>query len=278
MMKKIKGKVYEGERALFKSKGLNIIDCVFQNGESPLKESKKLKISKTTFSWKYPLWYCNKITVNDSLFDITAKSGIWYTKNAIFNNCQIRAPKEFRRSFNITLNNCTFSEASETLWHCDKVKINNVKAIGDYLLMNSSNITIDTLELEGNYFADGAKNLVIKNSILNSKDAFWNCENVTVINSSITGEYFGWNSKNVTLIDCSVESHQGFCYMKNVKLVNCSLRNTTLAFEYSTVNAKINTRISSVKNPISGRIVSKGIDELIKDDCNIKRTKIVVKE
>ena len=35
----IKNKVFEGERSLFTSKDLKIYDCIFQNGESPLKES-----------------------------------------------------------------------------------------------------------------------------------------------------------------------------------------------------------------------------------------------
>ena len=49
-----------------------------------------------------------------------------------------------------------------------------------------------------------------------------------------------------------------------------SLKDTTLAFEYSSVDADINTTIDSVKNPNGGIIRSKGINELILDE-NIKR-------
>ena len=57
--------------------------------------------------------------------------------------------------------------------------------------------------------------------------------------------------------------------MYNVNLVNCTLKDTTLAFEYSSVDADINSTIDSVKNPNGGIIRSKGISELILDE-NIK--------
>ena len=83
---KIKNKIYEGERALFCSKDLEIFDTTFQNGESPLKESKNLYINNCNFKWKYPLWYCNNVeVVNSTLFD-TARSGIWYTNNITIKN------------------------------------------------------------------------------------------------------------------------------------------------------------------------------------------------
>ena len=106
-MKEYKNGTYTGERALFASKDASFDNCLFKDGESPLKESSNLKINKTTFAWKYPLWYANNIKVNDSRLLITARSGIWYTHHIIMDNCNIEAPKTFRRSSYIALNNCT---------------------------------------------------------------------------------------------------------------------------------------------------------------------------
>ena len=143
--------------------------------------------------------------------------------------------------------------------------------------MNSSNIDISNFYLDGNYCFDGGSNIVIRNAILNSKDAFWNCSNVTVYDSKITGEYLGWNSKNITFINCQIESNQGLCYMDNIKLVNCSLIKTDLSFELcSNIEASITSHIDSVKNPISGHIHAKGIDELIIDDNMVDRTKTII--
>ena len=276
-IKLIDGGIYEGERALFQTKDALIKNATFQNGESPLKESRNIEVTSTTFKRKYPLWYCDNAKVYDVTFEETAKSGIWYTNNSTFENCLVKAPKEFRRCDNVLVKNCEFLDAKETMWKCKNIKLHNVKVNGDYLLMNSENVEVENLNLEGNYFVDGGKNIVVKNSILHSKDAFWNCENVTVIDSTIIGEYFGWNSKNVTLINCHIESNQGFCYMENVKLINCTFKDTTLSFEYSTVDAEINSVIDSVKNPISGRIVCKGIKDLNTDDCDISKTAIIIK-
>ena len=52
--------------------------------------------------------------------------------------------------------------------------------------------------------------------------------------------------------------------MENVTLVDCEVVDSDLIFEYcANIDAKILTEIDSVKNPISGRIVSKGIKKLI---------------
>ena len=51
--------------------------------------------------------------------------------------------------------------------------------------------------------------------------------------------------------------------MDGVTLINCKLVNTDLAFEYSSVNAEITSKVTSIKNPKEGRIVAKAIDEVI---------------
>ena len=61
---------------------------------------------------------------------------------------------------------------------------------------------------------------------------------------------------------------------------NCRLMNTTLAFEYSTVEAEITGRIDSVKNPSGGRITADSIGELIMESDKIDpdKTRIVCRE
>ena len=133
------------------------------------------------------------------------------------------------------------------------------------------------MNLTGNYCFDGSKNIEVYNSKLISKDAFWNCENVVVYDSTIIGEYLAWNSKNITFINCVIESLQGLCYIDNLKMINCKLINTTLAFEYSTVDVEINSHIDSIVNPSSGIIQAQSIGEIILDDKKINPhdTKII---
>ena len=279
-MKEYKNGTYTGERALFATKDASFDNCLFKDGESPLKESSNLKINKTTFAWKYPLWYCTDVLVENSLIKETARSGIWYTKNITMNNCDIKSPKTFRRAENIVLNSCDIPNAQETIWKCQKIKLNQVTAKGDYFGMNSEDIDITGLTLDGNYCFDGGKNIVIRNSTLHSKDSFWNSENMTVINSTIIGEYLAWNSKNLTFINCTIESHQGLCYIDGLKLINCKLVNTDLCFEYcSNIDAQIISHVDSIKNPYSGKIEVESVGELIIDENFVdpKKTKINVK-
>ena len=180
----------------------------------------------------------------------------------------------------MSLSHVDFLHAEETLWNCKDVFMEDVAAKGDYFAMNCTDMKIDGFRLVGNYCFDGCKNVEIRNAKLLSKDAFWNCENVKVCDSYITGEYLAWNSKNVIFENCVIESLQGLCYVENLVMRNCRLLNTTLAFEYSTVDAEITTSIASVKNPKAGRILCRGIDELILEEhvIDAKQTQIIYTE
>ncbi|MBP3267315.1 MAG: DUF3737 family protein [Ruminococcus sp.] len=276
-MNEITGKRLTGERALFRSEHMKISDTIFDDGESPLKESRDISLSRCMFKWKYPLWYGQDITVeNCTLFEM-GRAGIWYTDRITVKDTLIEAPKSFRKCSGINLKNVNFTRADETLWNCRDISIDKVTAKGDYFAMNCEDLNIRKLELVGNYPFDGAKNVTVESSRLISKDAFWNCENVTVKNSFISGEYLGWNSKDLVFENCVIESLQGLCYVDGLTMKNCTLLNTTLAFEYSTVDAQINGTIDSVKNPFGGRIVCDGINELIMepDMVDVNETVII---
>ena len=266
-----------GERALFMGKNLDIYDTIFDDGESPLKESRGINLYGSMFKWKYPLWYSKNIVAEDCHWFEMARAGVWYTDNIAVRRALIQAPKNFRRCKGLELTDVTFTHAEETLWSCDGVTLEHVTARGDYFAMNSRNIVIRDLTLYGNYSFDGAGNVEIHNSRLLSKDAFWNSENVTVYDSFISGEYLGWNAKNLTLVNCTVESLQGMCYIDNLVMKNCRLLNTTLAFEYSTVDAEIVGKVDSVLNPSGGVIRADEIGELTieKDKVDPTKTKII---
>ena len=272
-------RVLEGERAAFASAGMQFQNCVFANGESPLKESHDIALSRCDFEWKYPLWYCENVRVDNSVWLEMARSGVWYTNNITVSNSVLQAPKNFRRCRNVELRSVAFMDAAETLWMCQRMRLDQVQARGDYFAMNSEDIFVDGLTLTGNYCFDGARNVEVNASKLISKDAFWNTENVVVRDSVIVGEYLGWNSKNLTFVNCTIESLQGLCYIENLKMVNCKLLNTTLAFEYSAVDAQIDSCIESVLNPKSGTICCEGIGELIiePDQVDFSKTHIVCK-
>ena len=277
MRKEIRDQRFTGERALFKSEGLDIYDSIFDDGESPLKESRDISLTGCMLKWKYPLWYCENVEVKNSAIFANGRAGIWYTNNISISDTLIEAPKTFRRSAGIRLKNVDMPNASETLWNCVDVQLDNVSAKGDYFAMNLFGARIDNFRLSGNYCFDGAENIEIYNSKLLSKDSFWNSRKVTVKNSLISGEYLGWNSEDLTFEDCVIESLQGLCYIDRLTMKNCKLINTTLAFEYSTVDADITGSVESVLNPKSGTIRADRIGTLIleKDKIDPSKTTII---
>ena len=276
-MQKIVEQKFIGERAMFGVKDAEFERCGFAAGESPLKHGQNLRLKNCIFEWKYPLWYAKNIAVEDGFLTQTSRAGIWYSQDVSFKDTLIQAPKSFRRCQNVRLENVNLTRAEETLWSCEDVEIKNVCAHGDYFAMNCENVRVYGLNLDGNYGFDGCKNLLVEDSKLLSKDAFWNCENVTVRNSFISGEYLAWNSKNVTFENCVIESLQGLCYVQNLMLRGCRTLDTTLAFEYSSVDVEILGSITSVKNPLSGVIRAMEIGEVIieKECVDPAATKII---
>lgn len=277
MSNEVRARRLTGERALFMSRGLRICDTIFDDGESPLKESRDIELQNCMFKWKYPLWYCKNVKVTDCQWFEMARAGVWYTDCMEVNRAVIEAPKNFRRCGDLILRDVDMPNAAETLWSCRNVTLENVSAKGDYFAMNTQDLRARNLRLVGNYSFDGGRNILVENSRLLSKDAFWNSENVTVRDSFISGEYLGWNGRNLTFENCTIESLQGMCYIENLTMRGCKLLNTTLAFEYSSVEADIVGNIDSVLNPTSGTIRADSIGELIIEKDKVDPTKTCIK-
>ena len=278
--KQITGQWLSGERAAFELAEADLAESIFAEGESPLKHSLDIDARQTVFEWKYPFWYAKDVSLTDSAFLDTARSGPWYVDGLTWRRVLVAAPKTLRHSQRIVLDNVQFTKADETLWWCQDVQLDHVTANGDYFGMNSTKIKASDLSLFGNYAFDGCQDIEISGSKLLSKDAFWNCQNVVVRDSIIVGEYLGWNSKNLTFINCLIESLQGLCYIDNLTIKDCRLLNTTLAFEYSTVDVEVKGSIDSIINPTSGIIKADQIGQIVLDPERVdpQATTIITKE
>ena len=195
----------------------------------------------------------------------------------------VEAPKMFREMHGLKLTNVKIPDAAETLWHCSDIVLRDVEvANADYLLMHSYDIDIDRYRQQGNYSFQYCKNVVIRNAVIDSKDAFWNTDNVSVYDSEITGEYLGWHSRNLRLVRCRISGTQPLCYADNLILEDCVFdSDADLAFEDSSVDARILSPVTSIKNPRSGKIIAPSVGEIILDehclapaDCQIIATQM----
>lgn len=271
-MKTIRDEEFGGERPLFATHDLRLENVVIHAGESALKECSNIEAINCRFEGKYPFWHVDKFYIKDCLFTEGARAALWYSRNLVMKDTMVEAPKMFREMVNLDIENVKIPNALETLWHCKGVTLRNVEVDkADYLFMHSHDIDIKDYHQNGNYSFQYCTNVVIRDAVIYSKDAFWGTENVTVYDSTIIGEYLGWHSRNLRLVNCRVGGTQALCYTKDLVMENCTMdEDADLCFEYSSnINADIKGKVTSIKNPTSGKIVCDSVGEIIIDE-NIK--------
>lgn len=265
-MNLIQNTFFEGERPCFATHDSRFEKVKFYPGESAIKHSQNIALNQCEFMGKYPLWHDDHVLIEDCLFTVDARAAIWYSHHVHMRNTRVEAPKMFREVDYLKLEHVTLPNAEECCWNCRHIEFHHVEVHhGDYFMMNGRHIEINQFKLQGNYSFQDAQDVVIRNAHIESKDAFWGSTNVTVYDSVIDGEYLGWHSTNLRLINCTIRGTQALCYAENLIMENCTMEATDLCFEYSTVNAEINSHIISIKNPKGGLIQAPHIDDIIID-------------
>lgn len=169
---------------------------------------------------------------------------------------------------NVTLENVKITDADETFWRIDGLKIKNVELHqGTYPFMFSKNIYVDGLVSDAKYVFQYCQNVEIHHAKITTKDSFWECDNVVIYDSELHGEYLAWHSKNIRLVRCHISGEQPLCYSEGIVLEDCTFDAACdRAFEDCTnVEARIKGTITEVKNPISGRIQADNIGRLTID-------------
>lgn len=266
-MKVIKDKEFGGERPLFAERNLRLENVIIHAGESALKNCADIDAENCTFEGKYPFWHVDGFRVHGCLFTPGARAALWYSRNLEMTDTQVDAPKMFREMDGIKLRNVNIPDGQETLWHCANVDIKDVRIEkADYLFMHSHDIRISHYFQQGNYSFQYCRNVEIRDAVINSKDAFWGTENVTIYDSEINGEYLGWHSKRLRLVRCRISGTQPLCYCKDLVMEDCVMApDCDLAFEDSEVEATIKSPVTSIKNPMKGRIRCGKVGEIIID-------------
>lgn len=259
---------FDEERALYALSDADVTACVFDgaaDGESALKECHNLHIHNCRFALRYPLWHTDHFTLSDSRLEPTARAPIWYASNGNVRHCQIDGVKCLRECTDFVIEN-TRIQSPEFGWKCRRLHLRHSSVDSEYLLLESRDVELSHVTMSGKYSFQYVENLTADDCNFQTKDAFWHAKNVTVRHSTVCGEYLGWYSDGLTLIDCHIVGTQPLCYCKNLTLINCTMENTDLAFEYSDVQAEINGRILSVKNPHRGKICADEIGEIIQEN------------
>lgn len=249
-----------------------IKNCSFDgpaDGESAFKESSQIEVQRCFFNLRYPFWHDQALAISHSEMTENCRAALWYSKHVTVTDSKLHGIKAFRECSDVTIRNCDII-SPEFGWSVQKICIEDTAAVSEYFMMRSENLTFRRVQFQGKYSFQYIKNAVFEDCVFDTKDAFWHGENITVRNSTIKGEYLAWYSDGLTLSNCKIIGTQPFCYCRNLKLIDCEMLETDLTFEKSQVDAVILTKVDSIKNPLSGRIVVPDAGELILDDAGAK--------
>lgn len=270
-MKVISNTEFGGERPLFESHGLRLENVIIHAGESALKECSDIEAINCRFEGNYPFWHVHGFVIDRCFFDVGGRSALWYSDHLKMTRTRIDAPKMFREMHDIEIEDVEMTDADEVFWRCNRLNIKNLKLHeGTYPFMFCNDLYIDGLESDSKYVFQYVKNMELHHAKITTKDALWESENVTIYDSELNGEYLGWHSRNLRLVRCRISGTQPLCYAENLLLEDCIMADDCdLAFEYSSVQATVNSHIHSVKNPRSGRIAARSFGKIILDE-NIK--------
>ena len=262
----IRGKTFDEERALYHVTETDVLECNFEgpaDGESALKESSDITVRDCTFSLRYPFWHVTRFSIDRITMNETCRAPIWYAKEGILSNCEIKGVKAIRECKDIKISNCTI-DSPEFGWKSEDLRLKEVTVSSEYIFFGSRKIHLDNVTVKGKYSFQYVEDGLIENCTLDTKDAFWHSRGLTIKNCTVKGEYLGWYSEGLTLENCQIIGTQPLCYCKDLKLINCTMEDCDLSFEYSDVDADVHGRIDSVKNPRSGRIVCDEVGEIIR--------------
>lgn len=232
----ISDQYFDGERPLYESRDLRLERVRIGEGESGLKESRRIEAVDCKFVGMYVIWECEDVECRNCHFAESDRAPLWYDRNLRLYDCFIDAPKAFREVDGLRLERIKITDGAETFWYCRNGQISDLQMEnGTYAFMRANQLQISNIRLQGKYIFQYAKNIEIHNAILDTKDAFWEAENVTVYDSTINGEYLGWYSKNLRLVRCRISGTQPLCYCQNLILEACVLDDSCdRAFEKST--------------------------------------------
>lgn len=256
---------FDQERALYGMSDIKVLNCHFggeADGESALKECHDFEVQDCTFAMRYVLWHAQNFVLRNCKLDEATRAPLWYDSHGLIDNCKLHSVKNIRECQDITFVDCDI-DSEEFGWKSSDLSFNNCQINSVYGFLDSKRLTINDAKLTGKYALQYVEDSTISNSHIETKDCLWHAKNVTVSNSTLVSEYLAWCSENLTLINCHIVSSQPLCYCKGLKLINCTFEIGDRSFEYSDINATIKGHITSIKNPLSGRIIVDSVGQII---------------
>lgn len=278
-MKKYENQVFDQERALYGSDGIEVSGCRFDgpaDGESALKESRNILVRDCFFNLRYPFWHDEHLTIRSSEMTELCRAALWYSQDITIENSILHGIKALRECADVRITRSDIV-SPEFGWSVQGMEMKDSSAESEYFMMRSERLAFDRVKLKGKYSFQYITDSVFTDCEFDTKDAFWHAKNVLVKDSVVRGEYLAWYCENVTFENCTLIGTQPLCYCRGLKLIGCRMYGTDLSFERSEVEAVILSPVDSIKNPRKGCIRVPAVGEIIIDDP-LSEGKIIVTE
>ena len=267
-MNKYENQVFDQERALYGSDGIEVSGCRFDgpaDGESALKESRNILVRDCFFNLRYPFWHDEHLTIRSSEMTQLCRAALWYSEDITIEDSLLHGIKALRECGDVRISGSDII-SPEFGWSVRGFNMKDSSAQSEYFMMRSERLSFDNVKLKGKYSFQYITDSVFTNCDFDTKDAFWHAKNVLVKDSVIRGEYLAWYCENVTFENCTIIGTQPLCYCKGLKMKGCRMIDADLSFERSEVEAEILTAVDSIKNPRKGYIRVPAVGEIIRDD------------
>lgn len=263
----IANKTFEEERALYGAYDIFVKNCSFDgpaDGESALKESRKVAVNQCFFNLRYPFWHGRELVIKNSEMSELCRAALWYSESVEIYDSRLHGVKAVRECRNVRIHGCEIV-SPEFGWSARGMEMADCEVESEYFMMRAERLNFQNVHMKGKYSFQYIEGGVFDNCTFDTKDAFWHAKNITVKNSLVKGEYLAWYSENVTFENCRIIGTQPLCYCKNLRLVNCEMVDANLSFERSDVEAVLTAPIDSIKNPLSGHIYVPAVGRVIRD-------------
>lgn len=276
----IANQIFDQERALYGLRNACLRNVTFAgpaDGESALKECRRISVSDTRFELRYPLWHVDGLSLHRSTLTEGCRAALWYTSHADIKDSELLGIKALRECEDVSIEKSRIL-SSEFGWKSRGVRLSDTTIVSEYAFLDARDLELSGCDFTGKYSFQYVENLTIEGGTFDTKDAFWHARNVTVRNATLKGEYLGWYSKNLRLEHCRIEGTQPFVHCEGLVLVDCEMVGCDLAFEASDVNATVRGHVDSIRDPRAGRIEVDSLGELVHDTVGGCGAQIVVRK
>ena len=158
----ISDQYFDGERPLYASRDLQLNRVTIGEGESGLKESRRVEAVECRFEGRYVIWECEDVTCRNCYFAPSDRAPMWYCRDLRLFDCLIDAPKAFREIDRLTLERVKMTDGAEAFWYCRNGQISDLHIEqAQYAFMHASQFQISNIQLQGKYAFQYARNIEI---------------------------------------------------------------------------------------------------------------------